>query len=108
MSYDIHLVVDHGDGYRTTVFSANMTHNVRPMLVAAGLDDSLWILDGKTAGEVSDLMSDVFRRLRRDDGRFISEREASNGWGTHKQLVPWVKSLYTAIRTHPRAIIRVS
>ncbi|MDT0211208.1 hypothetical protein [Curtobacterium sp. BRD11] len=107
MSYDIDLIVDHGDGYQTNVFEANITYNLRPMLVEAGLKDSLHSLNGLTAESAAPLIGDVWRELYRRPDHY-RQWDSPNGWGLHKNLVPWMKRLYIACRTHPRAIIQIS
>jgi len=107
MSYDLSITVDHGDGYKTTVFDANTTYNLRPMIVAAGLPDSLHGLHGKTAAESQDLIYEVWRELRTKP-EYYSTFDDPGAWGQHRNLLPWMKHLYIACRTHPRGVIEVS
>ena len=106
MSYDIQLVVDHRDGYKTTVFDKNITYNLRQMLVVAGLPDSFWTLDGMVASDAEDLLYSVWRELRtRTD--YYEQFNSPNGWGLHKNLLPFIKDMYLASRQHPRGIFRI-
>lgn len=108
MSYDVSLTVDHKDGHVTTVFDENITWNVRPMLVAAGLPDSLRGLDDQTAADVSEVLSAAMEKLRLNDGGEISALEPSIKWGTYKQLLPWMEHLHEAVLANPGAVITVS
>lgn len=107
MSYDIDVTVDHGDGYTTTVYDGEITFNVRTMLVEAGLPDSLRSLDSLTAAEAQDQVYEAWKELRTRPSHY-RPLQASNGWGTYDQLVPWIKELYIALRTHPRGVVHVS
>ena len=107
MSYDLEIVVHHPDGYKTTVFDRNITYNLRPMLVAAGLADSLHTLEGMSGKEAQDLLYGVWRELRTRPEHYRSF-DSPNGWGLRKNLLPWVRSLYLAVRTHPRGVIHIS
>jgi len=107
MSYDIDLVVDHADGYKTTVHEANITYNLRAMFVAAGLPDSLWSLNGLPANQAAELLYPVWRELRTHPDRYEAFN-AENGWGRHKHALPFIHDLYLAARCHPRAMINVS
>jgi hypothetical protein len=107
MSYDVNLIVEHGDGYKSHVFWANITYNLRDMLVEAGLADSLWTLDGMSAATAAPIVGDVWRELYRRPDHY-RRFDSPNGWGLHKNLVPWMKRLYVACRTHPSATVKVS
>jgi len=107
MSYDLVIVVDHGDGYKTTVFDRNITYNLRNMLVEAGLPDSLHSLNGKTCRESQDILYTVWHELRTRP-YYYKRFDSPNGWGLQKNLLPWIRDLYLKSRQHPRGVIRVS
>lgn len=107
MSYDVDVVVSHGDGYSTTVFDRNITYNLRPMLVAAGLLGSFYSLEGMTAAEAQPIVYGVWRELRTRPEHY-AKFDSPNGWGRHKHLLPWIKDFYLALRLHPHGVIYVS
>lgn len=106
MSYDVDMVSADLDGHRVVVYESNITYNLRPMMVAAGLEGGPKALHGKTGREVSDLLYAVWSELRRDPVTY-SKLDAPNGWGLYKHLVPWIKAWYLASRTYPSAIVKV-
>lgn len=92
------------------VESFNITHNLRSMASAAGIYMALWRPDecGITngAGMIGPL-TEGLARLKADPAQF-AQFNASNGWGTYEQFVPWVERVLKACMENPDANVRVS
>lgn len=106
MSLDIWLSVVR----RTTVFSANITHNLNRMAKAAGIHMHVWRPDElgvKYAGELIEPLREGIA-LMEGDPEYFREHDAPNGWGTYDQFVPWLKKYLAACEGNPDAEIDVS
>lgn len=92
------------------VYSANITHNLNRMAEAAGIYEACWRPEeiGVTkAGELIPRLRDGLAKLRSDPARFRAY-DASNGWGTYEDFVPWVAEYLAACEDHPEATVSVS
>lgn len=106
MSLDVHL-----DAVRsTTVFSANITHNLGKMADAASIYDCLWQPENSritTAAQLIEPLKKGLTLMRAEPEKF-REFDASNGWGTYDQFVPWIEKYLAACEENPDAVISVS
>lgn len=112
MSLDICLYVDAadaGDGEQRTLTLAdfNMTHNVADMWRAAGCYEALYESDGHTAGQYRETLRDAVRAMQADPDKYRA-MDASNGWGTYSDALPWLLNVWHAFESYPKAKIRVS
>ena len=89
------------------VYSANITHNLSRMWEAAGVRDALYESDGKTAADILSVLEQGLEDMRADPARF-EKFNASNGWGTYGDAVPFLADLVLACRKNPSAVVRVS
>ena len=123
MSLDIYLIEPVPEGAReplnhcdsctcrsdpwSTLFSANITHNLVPIWTAAGVYEALYESEGKIAEAIIPALSLGLVRMKGDPARF-RRLNASNGCGTYEGAVPWLDALLRACMDHPKALIRVS
>lgn len=93
-----------------TVYEANITHNLAQMADAAGIYEALWRPDEngyKVAGDLIEPISLGLKSLKEHERRY-TEYNATNGWGTYNQFVPWVEKYLNACKQYPEAEINVS
>lgn len=89
------------------LFSTNITHNLGPMWREAGVRDALYESNGKPAADVIPALAEGVAAMSRDPARF-RKFNASNGWGTYDDALPWLRNVLAACKEHPTAIIRIS
>lgn len=93
----------------TSVYSANITHNLTAMAAEAGLYEALWrpeILLAMTAAELITHLAKGLARLESDPEHF-RKLEPANGWGSYEGLVEFVRRYLAACKEHPDATVRV-
>jgi hypothetical protein len=94
----------------TTIFDANITHNLADMAREVGIYEALWRPDEKgytKAEQIIPILKKGLERLESDPQRF-SKFNSPNGWGMYEHFVPFVKSVLEACEEYPDADIRVS
>lgn len=94
----------------TTVFDANITHNLNRMADAAGIYKYLWRPDELGISKAKDLIEPLaagLELMRADKARF-EEFNANNGWGTYEQFLPWIEKYLAACQENPDADVSVS
>lgn len=95
---------------RTSVFEANITHNLGAMASAAGIYDCLWGApeNGFTqAGQLIEPLTAGIAAMKADPEKFIA-LEPENKWGTYARFVPWLEVLLEACIANPEAEIVIS
>ena len=95
---------------RAPVFDINITHNLCKMAQEAGIYECLWRPnhDGqRKAKDIIKLLSAGLEMLRANPEHFKTFN-ASNGWGTYEQFVPFVEKVLQACEDNPDAEIEVS
>lgn len=85
----------------------NITHNVGPMLRAAGLDWHDYRGESLTARHLAIEATGALERLVREPDEF-RPMGAPNGWGTYDQVLPFLARLILDCIKHPDAIVSVS
>ena len=90
----------------TTVYDANITHNLYGMAKAVGLG-CLWNPGKRKAKQLIPKLERGIKRLE-VNGEKYDKFSAKNGWGTREQFIPWLKDLLSACKEHPTADIGVS
>lgn len=106
MSYDIYLRIGTGGPQPATVGPDwNFTSNVAPMWRAAGVD--LAEHHGKKAGDVADELDAAIQEMEANPAKYRA-MDSPNGWGTYEHLMPRLKVLLEAYRSHPLATVEVS
>jgi hypothetical protein len=94
----------------TSLFDANITHNLNKMADAAGIYEALWRPDEHGFVRARDIIPILERGLTQmeEEPRRFQQFDSSNGWGTYDDFVPWVRRYLQACREWPDAYIRVS
>ena len=106
MSLDVYLI----DGECGEVFSANITHNLGEMASEAGIYKCLWRpgeIGAKLASDITDELTRGFTDMCMRPTHFKTF-DASNGWGTYKNFLPWVADYLEACKNYPDATIEIS
>jgi hypothetical protein len=91
-------------------FSANITHNLNKMAAEAGIYGIVWRPEENgitTAGQLIAPLRKAIADMKDDPKRF-KIHDASNGWGTYEQFVPWLERYLAACEETPEATISVS
>jgi hypothetical protein len=106
MSLDVYLK----EIRMTTIYDANITHNLVDMAEDAGIYQHLWYPNeiGITkASQLIDPLQKGLALLKSDTARF--ERfNSTNGWGIYEHFVLFVEKYLAACEDNPDAIIEVS
>ena len=100
MSLDIWLKAT----VETTVFDKNITHNLCGMWKEAGIYEALYESKGKTAESVLPQLEQGLKQMTESPERF-KVFNASNGWGTYEQALPWLAELIEGFKEYPQGII---
>lgn len=94
----------------TEVYSANITHNLGKMAVAAGIYEALWCpekIGAKKAEDIVPILVVGLDALKADPEGFRIF-DAPNGWGRYEHFVPFVEQYLAACQANPEATISVS
>lgn len=113
MSLDVYLEIppcEHCKRDAYTVYSANITHNLRIMAEQVGFSKVIWEPNENGLMKAKDLivhLENGLATLKRDPD-FYKKYDSPNGWGLYENFVPWVETYLDACREHPDALVRVS
>jgi hypothetical protein len=117
MSLDISLVTPtrcphcggelYEGGGGTTLFEANITHNVAPMWIKAGVYGALYHSDGQRARDFIVTLRAGVADMEKNYAEY-EKLNSPNGWGLAETALPWLRTLLRAVEQDPGAIIRVS
>lgn len=105
-----HAAVQGIEGYEKDVFDANITHNLGDMATVAGIYTALWHPEKcgvTTAGQLIEALTTGLSEMKAAPAKF-KKLNASNGWGTYEDFVPWIEKYLQACKEHPAAKVRVS
>lgn len=94
----------------TEVYSANITHNLNRMAREAGIYEACWRpeeKDYKYARDIIPILEEGLRKMKEDPDHYKTFN-ASNGWGSYDNFVPWVERYLNACKENPDAEIHVS
>lgn len=103
-----------GNVHKTIVepecYWANITHNLTRMARAAGIEDALWSPEEIGATKAGQLIEPIRKGLEllKAEPETFKQYNASNGWGTYEQFVPWVENYLNACIDYPDANVSVS
>jgi hypothetical protein len=89
---------------------ANITHNLGVMAGKAGIYEAVWRPDGNgftKAGEIIQVLESGLEDMKKRPD-YYRQFDASNGWGTYRDFVPWLEKYLEACKEYPEACIRVS
>lgn len=92
----------------TTVYQANITHNLGKMAAEAGIYQHLWRPDEIGVTKAEQLIEPLTRGLellKSDPVRFEAFN-SPNGWGTYQHFVPFVERYLEACKENPGAEVR--
>lgn len=106
MSLDVDLI----ELRPTSIYSANITHNLNHMAEEAGIYKHLWRpeeLGITKASELIQPLTEGLAALKSDPERFKKFNPA-NGWGDYGGLVRFVDEYLSACGANPDATLEVS
>ena len=97
------------DKEETTVYHANITHNLNTMAQVAGIYQALWRPEDIGVTHAAQLISLLREGLRvlLDDPERLKVYAPDNGWGTYDNLVVFVRNYLAACERYPEATVRV-
>lgn len=104
------VVANMTDDTDTTVYDANITHNLGKMADAAGIYEALWRPDEIEITKARQLVEPLragLTLLLAEPGRFETFNPG-NGWGTYEGLVKFVSKYLAACEEYPDADVSVS
>ena len=84
-----------------------MTHNVAPMWHRAGCYDALYNSHGKRAREVLMLLVGAVDHMAAHPEEY-EPLNPSNGWGSYRGALSWLREVTAACAGNPDALIQVS
>lgn len=107
MSLDWYLECDH---CHSTLYDANITHNVSPMWTAAGCygplyDDETW--EGRLGKEALAVLRAGVIAMEDSPEKF-REMNPPNGWGDYEGALEWLRAAVAACAKYPEGKIRIS
>lgn len=106
MSLDVTLTVCRP----TTVYDANITHNLVAMARAAGIYEACWRpekLGITKAAQLIEPLRKGIAQMKADPARF-EKHNSPNGWGLYKNFLPWLERYLEACEAYPNADVSVS
>ena len=106
MSLDVYLI----KVKPTSVYSANITHNLGKMAEKAGIYKALWRPEEigiKKAKDLIPILEAGLEKLKRKPAYF-KKLNPKNGWGSYEDLIEFVENYLAACRENPTAKIEVS
>ncbi len=109
MSWGVDIVVDHADGYSTTVEVVDgHTYNLTPMWRKAGLatdNEGTRALDGKTTAHIAPLALQGLIDAWRNEAEY-RELDPPNGWGDYDGFLEILTRLTRLCHQHPTGVLR--
>ena len=113
MSLDIWLEMslDTGDTepYVVKLYDGNITSNLNKMAEEAGIYKCLWrpneLWENPTAQQLIPHLEAGLLKLKSHPEHY-KQFDASNGWGTYDDFVPFVEEVLSACKQHPKASVR--
>ena len=125
MSLDVYLTDPTATYDTESLFSSNITHNLRKMALEAGIYEALWrphiLLEWYTEEK-----EDEFEKQSRIKASFIipylekwlkdmkkrwkfyDKFNSPNWWGTYENFIPWIEKYLEACKKYPDSIINIS
>ncbi len=106
MSLDVYLIATRP----TTIYDANITHNLGDMARAADIYQQLWRpeeIDITKAIQLVEPLRAGLALLKSDPERF-EKFNSPNGWGMYEHFVPFVEKYLAACEENPDADVRAS
>lgn len=93
----------------TRVYTDNITHNVNQMAEKAGIYKELWEPEEIGITTANMLVLPLFAGLLKltSNAKEFKKLAPENGWGTHEQLIEFVKNYIVACVKWPQAKVEV-
>lgn len=110
MSLDVYLTEETKSGHQVEMYWANITHNLSGMADEAGIYQHVWRpeeLGVKTASKLIAPLQSGIKLMKSNPSRF-EKLNASNGWGTYDQFLPWLEKYLEACKEYPESTVYVS
>lgn len=92
---------------RDLLYHDNITHNVRPMAIEAGVYEPLWREPPPTASGLIEPLREAIRRIEHDASRYVA-LQTPNGFGTQRDFEEFLDNLMAACVENPDAVVLVS
>lgn len=92
------------------VYEANITYNLNKMAESAGIYKYLWRPEEINITKANQLIKPLKKAIKNMEKKpdYYKTFNASNGWGTYDQFLPWLKKLLQICKENPDAEISVS
>jgi len=104
-----HCGNEHTHTERECVYHANITHNLGPMAIEAGIYMAVWRpeeCEVTHARQLIEPLRDAIRLMAAEPGRFI-KHNSENGWGLYENFLPWLQKYLAACLDYPDAAVEV-
>lgn len=94
----------------TSVFEANITHNLTKMASEAGIYEACWRPDTIGIETAADLIPILEKGLSDLESRpeYFKQFNSPNGWGMYENFVPWIRRYLNACKENPDATVSAS
>ena len=95
---------------KSELYETNITHNLNKMAHEVDLYYCLWRPEEKNIKKAVQLIKPLkkgIELMKNNPGKY-KKYDATNGWGTYDQFLPWLEELLKACEMYPDARIRVS
>ena len=108
LDYSLDIKVDTGgkEPYDLCVWDGNITHNLAQMAREAGFGNALWRPEENNIKFAKDLIPLLEKGI--DDlvcrPSYFKKFDATNGWGTHEQLLEIMKEFLDCCKRNPKTI----
>lgn len=91
-------------------FRCNITHNLGRMAQEAGIYEIVWRPEEIGVATASQIIEPLRAgiKLMEDEPERFRALNASNGWGTYDQFLPWLRDYLAACIENPDATIEAS
>lgn len=88
----------------------NITHNLGRMAGEAGVYECLWRAPENNYNKAGQLIQPLTNAIADMEARpeHFKSFNATNGWGTYKDFLPWLKTLLQACEENPNGTIETS
>jgi hypothetical protein len=105
MSLDVYLE-DHSG---TTLYSANITHNLNKMAAEAGIYGCLWRPEESGITKAGQIVEPLRAGLAQlvERPTYFEQFNAPNGWGMYHHFLPFCAKYLEACIANPEASVRV-
>lgn len=103
MSLDVHLT----KMQPCVVHHQNITHNLNKMAAAGGFYEAVWRPEEVGITQASQLIPILRKAIAdmEDRPEFYKQFDSSNGWGTYKHFLPWLREYLAACVEYPDATV---